>query len=70
MDDYHAAFISRIDKLAFDMGWSKKRFAMEVGISEARLCHIRHMRYIPTIEDCIKISDKFGVSIDWILGRE
>lgn len=25
MDDYQAAFINRIDKLAFDMGWSKKR---------------------------------------------
>ena len=49
---------------------TNKKIACELGISPAKLSEYKVGKILPSIPTLIKLADYFGVSTDYLLGRE
>lgn len=48
---------------------TQQRLAIDIGIDQASISSYESGKYLPNVEILIKISDYFGVSTDYLLGR-
>lgn len=60
---------NRIAELRTEKGLSQRQLAKEIGTSQANLSRWEQGLNEPSIIECWKIADYFGVSIDLICGR-
>lgn len=51
-------------------GLSQSALAKETGISQQKISYYENGRHSPPIEDCIKLADFYGISLDELVGRE
>ena len=42
----------------------------KTGISQPKISYYESGKHSPSIEDCIKIADFYGISLDELVGRE
>lgn len=49
---------------------TQEEFAGKVGVSRTQIANLETARSAPSIELLIRIADSYGVSVDWILGRQ
>lgn len=50
-------------------GLSQSALAKEVGISQQKISYYESGKHSPTIEDCIKLADYYGITLDELVGR-
>lgn len=50
-------------------GLSQSALAKEVGISQQKISYYESGKHSPTIEDCIKLADFYGITLDELVGR-
>lgn len=60
---------NRIAELRDQRGWTQEELAQSIGITRAALSHYEKNRRKPDFEILTKLADKFGVSIDYLIGR-
>ena len=60
---------NRIAELRKEKGLSQRQLAKEIGTSQANLSRWEQGLNEPSIMECWKIADYFGVSIDLLCGR-
>jgi len=63
------SFSGTLSALRKARGWSQRKVADELGISQALLSHYENGLREPRLEFVAKICDYYGVSADYILGR-
>lgn len=67
-------FRERLNHLMFSahkvQGLSYRRMAHDVGIGTSAMNSYRQGKALPGAENLLKIADYFGVSADYLLGRE
>ena len=51
-------------------GETQQRFAVKVGVSRTQIANLEGGRTRGSDELLMRIADRYGVSIDWILGRQ
>ena len=49
---------------------SQNALSKEVDISQQKISYYESNKHSPTIEDCIKLADYYGISIDELIGRD
>ena len=59
---------AKISQLCKEKGVSVARLEKETGISNGTVA--RWATSSPTVEKLEKVADYFGVSVDWLLGRQ
>jgi len=68
------AFCERLNKLITSAAMVQRktiaRLAAEMDLSIGTLNNYRYGRALPTVEVLLKLADYFGVSTDYLLGRE
>ena len=62
-------FNNKIAELRKSQGLSQRQLAKEIGTSQANLSRWEQGLNEPSIIECWKIADYFGVSIDILCGR-
>lgn len=62
-------FAERLLELRREKGISQAVLAKQLGVSYAVVCYWETDRSEPTAPNLVKISDFFGVSVDYLLGR-
>lgn len=71
-EDY--PFKERINHLMFSahkvQGLTNKEIAQDLGISQSAMAYYKSGKTLPGAEHLIKLADYFGVSTDYLLGRE
>jgi transcriptional regulator with XRE-family HTH domain len=56
---------------AYEMrGLTSVKIAQDIGVCWSTMCYYKSGRTLPTAENLIKIADYFGISTDYLLGRE
>ncbi|HEY2493112.1 MAG TPA: helix-turn-helix transcriptional regulator [Paenibacillus sp.] len=60
---------NRIAELREIRGWTQEDLSCSIGITRASLSHYEKNRRKPDFEILSKLADKFGVSIDYLIGR-
>ncbi|AJS60048.1 helix-turn-helix domain-containing protein [Paenibacillus sp. IHBB 10380] len=60
---------NRIAELREIRGWTQEDLSRSIGITRASLSHYEKNRRKPDFEILSKLADKFGVSIDYLIGR-
>jgi len=50
-------------------GLSQSALAKSVGFSQQKISYYESGKHSPSIEDCIKLADFYGVTLDEIVGR-
>ena len=60
----------RLKQLIQETGVSQRQVAEAIGLSEPALNHYINGRREPDIATLIKLADYFGVSIDYLVGRD
>ncbi len=66
----NGAFASRIKKLRTDNGLTMERLANEFDVSRSTIAMWENNGTVPRDDVLIKLSNYFGVSIDYLLGNE
>lgn len=61
---------NKIAEFRSTQGLSQRQLAKELGTSQANLSRWEQGVIVPSILECWKIADYFGVSIDVICGRK
>jgi len=61
---------NRLAELRFEKRISQRQLAEEIGTSQANLSRWEKGLVEPSISECWKIADFFGVSIDYLCGRK
>lgn len=51
-------------------GYSQNYLAKATGISQQKLSYYESGKHSPPIEDCIKLADFYGISLDELVGRD
>lgn len=59
----------RIKSLRLEKNMSQNELASKLGIGRSNMGHIENGRVEPTKETLVQLSDIFGVSTDYLLGR-
>lgn len=60
--------VEKISKLCKEKGVSIAKLEKETGISNGTIG--KWSRSSPTVEKIERVADYFGVSVDWLLGRQ
>ena len=63
-------FAEKLIKLRKQNGWSQEDLAMHIGVSRQSVSKWESMASIPDLDKIIKLSELFGVSIDYLLKDE
>ncbi len=61
---------NKISELRCAQNLSQRKLAKEIGTSQANLSRWEKGLIVPSIIECWKLADFFGVSIDFLCGRE
>lgn len=76
MDEYYdyiekcrVTFADRARRLRLDMGWTKKKAAEQLGISESSVREYEEQGAQPTLNSLLRFSRVYDVSVDWLIGR-
>lgn len=51
-------------------GYSQSALAKETGISQPKISYYESGKHLPLIEDCIKLADFYGITLDELVGRD
>lgn len=51
-------------------GYTQKQVAMATGVSQPKLGYYESGRHLPLIDDCIRLADFYGITLDELVGRE
>ena len=62
-------FAGTLKSLRLEKGFSQRRAADELGVSQALLSHYENNAREPKLEFVVKVCDYYGVTADYILGR-
>lgn len=49
---------------------SQSALAKATGISQPKISYYESGKHLPLIDDCIKLADYYGVSLDELVGRD
>jgi len=60
----------RLKSLRKEMGLSQQALGDELGITKVSICGYENGTRIPSLETFVLIADFFGVTTDYLLGRE
>lgn len=60
----------RIQLLMLQRGMNKTEFSKAIGVSTGNMSDWASGRSSPSVDKLIKIADYFGVSIDYLIGRD
>ncbi|MBO5102624.1 MAG: helix-turn-helix transcriptional regulator [Clostridia bacterium] len=60
---------NRIKELREVSGITQRFLSLTTGIKQANLCRWEKGLNRPNVQDCWKLADYFGVSIDYLVGR-
>jgi len=63
-------FSSRLKRLRNDAGLTQAELAEKVSVTKATISNLENAHKTPSLETIILIADCFGVSLDYLLGRE
>lgn len=63
-------FIETLEKLLKEKNISAHKMSLDLGLSKSVVTAWRDRGNVPSGETLIKIADYFGVSVDYLLGRE
>lgn len=63
-------FSERLKELRLEKGLSMKQLADAIGLTSAGICLWELGKRVPNLDAVIMIADFFGVSIDYLAGRE
>lgn len=61
---------NRLKDLLESHDLSQRQLAKEIGVSNVTIYRIVHGQENVMLDVLIKLADYFGVSIDWLVGRE
>jgi len=70
MGKQNKIFRNRLKKLREQEQISKRRLSQLCGLSDSAIRRYEHGESMPTPESLAAIADHFGVSTDYLLGRE
>lgn len=70
MDDIHLIFEERINKIIESNGLNQRTFAMSLGLNNGTVSRWMNWQRIPDPKYLIMISQKYKVSVDWLLGLQ
>jgi len=51
-------------------GYSQNALSKNTGISQPKLSYYESGKHLPLIDDCIKLADFYGISLDELVGRD
>lgn len=51
-------------------GLSQSALAKGTGISQPKISYYESGKHLPLIDDCIKLADFYGISLDELVGRD
>ena len=51
-------------------GFTQSELADKTGISQQRISYYERGTRVPSLDDCVKLADVFGISLDELAGRE
>jgi transcriptional regulator with XRE-family HTH domain len=68
-DGMSGSFSIRLSELRRQAGYSQRKTATDLGISQALLSHYENGIREPKLDFVVKACDYYGVSADYILGR-
>ncbi len=60
----------RLKQIMAETGVTQQQVAGGIGVSAQAMNHYIHGRREPDIETLIKLADYFGVSVDYLIGRD
>lgn len=63
-------FSERLKELRLEKGLSQNQLAKAVNLSDVAICLWEQNKRVPNLDAVIAIADFFGVSIDYLAGRE
>ena len=69
LDREESEFTRRIRRLMRDLDMDEEEFAYAIGVSRRTMVRYMNSETLPTTDILCRIADKFGESVDWILGR-
>ncbi|MDE6031319.1 MAG: helix-turn-helix transcriptional regulator [Oscillospiraceae bacterium] len=61
--------VARLKQLRKEQGYSQKRLAEILGITQQAVCKYENMSVEPDIQTLIMLADLFGVTVDYLIGR-
>ena len=59
-----------IKRLRLQYGMNQVEFAQKMGVSKQCVSNWENDNVLPSIEMLVKLADYFGVTVDYLLGRE
>jgi len=62
--------MSRIRELREQHGLQQKNLAIDLGVSQPTVSDWENGRKVPSAKSTAKLADYFGVSVDYLLGRD
>lgn len=63
-------FNERLKELRIEKGLSQNQLAKQLNLSDVAICLWEQNKRVPNLDAVIAIADFFGVSIDFLAGRE
>ena len=57
-------------ELRIEKGLSQRELAKETGISQQAISFWEQDKRTPNMDDCIKLADFYGISLDELVGRK
>lgn len=51
-------------------GYSQSAVASGTGISQPKISYFESGKHLPLIDDCIKLADFYGITLDELVGRD
>lgn len=60
----------RIRQLRQERGWKQEELGRRVGASKQSVSNWENGNIVPPVDVLIRLADQFGVSTDYLLGRE
>jgi len=61
-------FAERLSELIFDAGTTATELSGKLGFANATVSHYLTGRYLPTVENAVKLADYFNCTTDYLLG--
>lgn len=51
-------------------GYTQRQVAAGTGVSQPKLSYYESGKHLPLIDDCIRLADFYGITLDELVGRE
>lgn len=61
--------VARLKQLRKEQGYSQKRLAEILGITQQAVCKYENLAVEPDIQTLIMLADLFGVTVDYLIGH-